>query len=244
MPTMTADERRAADKAENIGWVLCDRVVDDLKADPRRARGSRVWKLDRDLLVRAVVMHCVMGANCEEIYDELSPEFKGPKGGAIKVPKTNFRRWMAHAAKIYNELRKQGWVESIKSDYVPADGHVDVMAQSLGQSLFSHAMFLLKGGANGEPPTEKELALIIRAQEQLNDMLSAQASADRQRAQAQLDRMKADKLKRSLTATFESSPQRSFTAAEISRVIDGVLAGGVEVEEKIKSKAGASGGRS
>ena len=238
MPHMTADERRAADKAENLGRMLCVRAVDDLRADTKRAKRSKVWQLPNELLIRAVAMHNVFGATVEDVYQELKSEFTGPSGGAIKVPMTNFRRWMAHARDNYNALRKRGWMASVGKDYIPEDGHVDVMAGSLAQKSYQRAEQILAGAEDGEPPTEKEFALAIRAMDQLKEMVATQATADRQRAQAMLDRMKADKLKRSLTSQFENSPQRSFTAEEISNVIDGVLKGGVAAERAIKSKAG------
>lgn len=242
MPTMTAHERRAADKAENLGRMLCVRAVDDLRADVKRGKRSKVWQLPNDLLVRAVSMHNVFGATVEDVYQELSEEFVNTKGTAVKIPITNFRRWMAHARDNYNALRKQGWMASVGEDYIPEDGHVDAMAGSLANAIYRRADIILKGGEDGHPPTEKEFALAIRAMDQLKDMVAVQAAADRQRAQAQLDMMRADKLKRVLMNQFEGSPQRNFTTEEITKMIDAAMVGGVAFEDTIKAKASAKGG--
>jgi hypothetical protein len=242
MPTLTATERRAAEKAENLGRMLCARAVDDLKADVKRGKRSRVWQIPTEVLVRAVSMHMVFGATVEDVHQELQREFVNAKGTPVKIPITNFRRWMAHARDNYNALRKQGWMASVSEDYIPEDGHVDAMAGSLAQAIYKHADAIMRGGVDGDPPTEKEFALAIRAMDQIKEMVAVQAAADRQRAQAQLDIMKADKLKRSLVDAMGHSPQASFSPGDVIKLIDGVLAGGVEVEEKILTTGGARGG--
>lgn len=244
MPKMSVDQRRASDQAERIGREVATRVIDKLRADPKKGRRSAVWKLPRDILIRAVILHCLAHMDCTTVYDELKADLAKDDADAKMVPLTNFRRWMVHAREIHDELSHASFTRRvmIDKDYLPADGNVDIMAETLGVNIYQHAMHLLRGGDDGLPPTKDEMRIINRALDTLASISAGSASAERKRAQARLDTMKAEKLKRSLESAMQHSRQSNFSTGDVMKLIDGVLAGGVEVEEAIKSQAGAKGG--
>ncbi len=74
-------------------------------------------------------------------------------------------------------------------DYVPGDGNVDVMAETLAVNLYERALHLLGGGDDGEPPT-RPMRIINRAPTRSPRSPPAAPSAKRL-AQARLDQMKA-----------------------------------------------------
>lgn len=236
MPDAMCDTKASCDQAEKIGLRVASRVVDKLRLDPKRGRRSRMWDLPRPLLERGVYLHCVRGLNCKKVYADLEKRHDGEL-----VPMTNFRRWMEHARKVYEQVSYKSFNRVMSDpDYVPGDGNVDVMAETLAVNLYERALHLLGGGDDGEPPTEGEMRIINRALDSLASISAGNASAKRKLAQARLDMMKANKLKRSLSDKMDAAPQEKFSPDQVMKFIDGVLAGGVEVEETIKAKGGVS----
>lgn len=236
MPNQTCDSKASCDQAEKIGLRVASRVLDKLRLDPKKGNRSKVWNIPRQLLERGVYLHCVRGMDCSKVYAELEASIDEPM-----VPATNFRRFMKHAREMYEQVSYKSFNRVMADpDYVPGDGNVDVMAETLAVNLYERALHLLGGGDDGEPPTEAEMRIINRALDTLASISAGSATAKRKLAQARLDQMKADKMRKALADTLDKAPQNQFSADQIMRFVDGVLAGGVAVEDAIKAKGGVS----
>lgn len=234
MPNQTCDSKASCEQAEKIGLRVASRVLDKLRLDPKKGNRSKVWNIPRPLLERAVYLHCVRGKDCANVYAEIDASADEPM-----VPMTNFRRFMKHAREMYEHVSYKSFNRVMADpDYVPGDGNVDVMAETLAVNLYERALHLLGGGDDGEPPTEAEMRLVNKALETLASISAGSATAKRKLAQARLDQMKADKLRKAMAETLDKAPQNKFSADQILKLMDGVIAGGVAVEEAITGGAG------
>lgn len=236
MPKQTCDSKASCEQAEKIGLRVASRVLDKLRLDPKKGNRSTVWNIPRPLLERAVYLHCVRGIDSAKVHAEIEANIDEPM-----VSMTSFRRFMKHSREMYEQVSYKSFNRVMADpDYVPGDGNVDVMAETLAVNLYERALHLLGGGDDGEPPTEAEMRIINRALDTLASISAGSATAKRKLAQARLDQMKANKLKASLSDKMDAAPQDEFSKVDVLRLIDGVLAGGVAVEDAIKAKGGVS----